>query len=78
MKPSPLCLTVALLLAGCASAPKEPPTASADAQSCDREERIGSHIPNRECAPAMTPEERQRAMDAVRASSRLPGPGNGN
>jgi hypothetical protein len=53
-----------LLAAGCASEPTRQ-TAEAAPQPCQREYRVGSNIPVKNCDAPMTEEERQRMISDI-------------
>jgi hypothetical protein len=58
-------ITVLSFVASCATTDQT--VANAPAQKiCEREYRVGSNIPTRDCRAAITDEERQRANDELR------------
>jgi hypothetical protein len=59
-----------LIVAGCADVPPEPSPASARAQSCEREYRVGSMLPVKHCVETMTDAERQLMLDQLQNSIR--------
>jgi hypothetical protein len=61
----------ASLIAGCAGTPGDPRTEA----PAPKVYRTGSNIPVKDDSPPMTPEERQRAMDQVRAATQTSGSG---
>jgi hypothetical protein len=61
---------IPFLLAACASSPPDDSTATAKPQNCEREYRIGSYLPTKDCAPALTAAERQRMLDELRTKVR--------
>ena len=54
-----------LLLAGCASNPTAAPTTKAEAVSCEREYRVGTLLPTKDCKAPISAEERQRLQDEL-------------
>ena len=69
-------LAFPLIAAGCASNPAQD-AAKQDQQdakvSCERTYRVGSMMPTKDCAPALTEDERQRLQAGVRDMTRPSG-----
>jgi hypothetical protein len=59
-----LSLVLALAAVGCASTDQQ--AASATPASCEKEYRVGSNMPVRDCRPPTTAEERDRTVNELR------------
>jgi hypothetical protein len=56
-----------MILAGCATdQPPQSQEVAAAKPQCEREYRIGSNLPKKDCAPPMTAEERERLNAELR------------
>jgi hypothetical protein len=63
-----------IAVAGCATNPPEDTAKQAQPKvSCERTCRVGSAMPTRECAPAMSDEDRRRIQDEMRQKMRPSG-----
>lgn len=68
----PLTLVLAAMT-GCASAPQPNEQATAPKMRCERETQIGSMMPKKDCAPAVSDDERRRLADEMRNQTKPSG-----
>lgn len=59
------------LLAACASAPEQTATAQKPV-TCEREYKVGSNIPVRDCAPKQSDADHQQTVDTLRDAIKPP------
>ena len=67
-----LTLPVLLVMAGCATTDAQQTASNATTTQapCQREYRVGSNIPSKDCTPAMSDADRQRMQDDMRQATK--------